>query len=173
MPYPTALVAPMRAELTNIGVEELLDEIAVDSAMKRAESGTTLVVVNSVCGCAAGNARPAVYLARQLPVQPDNFVTVFAGQDLGATARMRAHLPGIPPSSPFVALIKDGRPVFVLERRHIEGRTANAIAMDLAGAFEAYCGDGIDEASTLDSPHKTEEPEDDNEGASSTFKSIL
>jgi putative YphP/YqiW family bacilliredoxin len=139
MPYPPALVAPMRAELTDIGVVELRDGASVDAAMAEAESETTLVVINSVCGCAAGNARPAVYLAKQVPTQPDRYLTVFAGQDLEATERMRSYLPGIPPSSPFIALLKDGQPVYVLERRNIEGRAANAIALDLARAYEAYC----------------------------------
>lgn len=172
MPYPPYLVQPMREELARLGVAELTDEAAVDVAMKDAEEGTTLVVVNSVCGCAAANARPAVALAQQASVQPDRSVTVFAGQDLEATARMRAYMPGIPPSSPFMALFKDGDPVFVLERRHIEGRSASAIAMDLARAYEQYAGA---EAVTEDEPARPEvapQPEVDN-GLPSTFRSIL
>lgn len=138
MPYPEELLRPMRMELTRLGVEELRDAPAVDAAF--AEDKTMLVVVNSVCGCAAANARPAVALAMQSPVLPDRFVTVFAGQDLEATARARQHLAGIPPSSPFMALVKDGEPVFLLERRHIEGRSASAIAMDLVNAYAKYCG---------------------------------
>lgn len=140
MPYPEELLRPMRLELTRLGVEELKDAAAVDAAFAEAEDKTTLLVVNSVCGCAAANARPAVALAMQSPVLPDRFVTVFAGQDLEATARARQHLAGIPPSSPFMALVKDGEPVFLLERRHIEGRSASAIAMDLVNAYAKYCG---------------------------------
>lgn len=129
----------MRQELVRLGVEELREPATVDAAF--AEPGTTLLVVNSVCGCAAANARPAVALARQSNApQPDHLVTVFAGQDLEATARAREHLAGIPPSSPFIALLKDGDPVYVIERRHIEGRSASAIAADLVGAFEKYVG---------------------------------
>ena len=133
MPYPPELVQPMRNELTRLGVEELLTSEEVDDLMEDTTEQTVLVVVNSVCGCAAANARPAVAMAKQFPVQPDRYVTVFAGQDLEATARMRQYLAGIPPSSPFIALLQDGDPAFVLERRHIEGRSAQAIAMDLVG----------------------------------------
>ncbi len=139
MPYPEPLVAPMRAELTRIGVEELMTPDAVDTAFEKASSGTMVLVVNSVCGCAAANARPAVTLARQSPIQPDAFTTVFAGQDLEATARAREYMEGIPPSSPFIALFKHSEPVFILERRNIEGRSASAIAMDLVGAFKEHC----------------------------------
>ena len=138
--YPEPLVQPMREELTRLGVEELRDAAAVDRALAEAEAGTTLAIVNSVCGCAAANARPAVAMVRRGAAQPDRYVTVFAGQDREATARLREHLAGIPPSSPFMALLKDGDPVFVLERRHIEGRSASAIAADLAAAFEKFCG---------------------------------
>jgi putative YphP/YqiW family bacilliredoxin len=128
MPYPEALVQPMRHELTRMGVEELRDATAVDDAIRDAESGTMAVIVNSVCGCAAANARPAVALARQHPSQPDKYVTVFAGQDLEATARMREHLAGIPPSSPFIALFKDAartpsRPISSVHSTSIAGRT--------------------------------------------------
>lgn len=140
MPYPEYMVAPMRDELVRLGVEELRTAEDVDAAMQRAQTGTMLVVVNSVCGCAAANARPAVALAGQTPVQPDHRVTVFAGQDLEATAQMRSYLAGIPPSSPFMALFKDGEPVYVIERRHIEGRSASAIATDLVGAYQRFCG---------------------------------
>lgn len=141
MPYPEALVTPMRHELTRLGVEELRTATDVEAALEEAQRGTTLVVINSVCGCAAANARPAVAMASQARQQPDRAVTVFAGQDLEATARMREHLAGIPPSSPFMALLKDGEPVFVIERRHIEGRSASAIAADLVGAYERFCGE--------------------------------
>src|SRR5690606_41178899 len=97
MPYPEALVKPMREELTRLGVEELLDPEAVDRAIEESRGGTMLAIINSVCGCAAANARPAIALAMRTPIQPDRYVTVFAGQDLEATQRLREHLPGIPP----------------------------------------------------------------------------
>jgi putative YphP/YqiW family bacilliredoxin len=122
----------MRAELSRLGVIELRDAAAVDAAFNT--PGTMVLVVNSVCGCAAANARPAIGLATQAEHQPDQYVTVFAGQDMEATARARELMPGIPPSSPFIALLKDGDPVYVIERRHIEGRSASAIATDLEGA---------------------------------------
>lgn len=140
MPYPEALVQPMRAELTRLGVQELQTAEDVDAAFAAAEDKTMLLVINSVCGCAAAMARPAVALAQQFPVQPEIQVTVFAGQDLEATTRAREYLAGIPPSSPFIALFKHGDPVYLIERRHIEGRSASAIAGDLVGAYEKYCG---------------------------------
>ena len=140
MPYPEAMVQPMREELTRLGVEELKDADAVDAAFEAADDETMLLVINSVCGCAAGNARPAVAMVQQHDTQPDRYVTVFAGQDLDATERAREFLPGIPPSSPFMALFRNGDPVYVIQRKHIEGRSANAIATDLAQAFDAYCG---------------------------------
>jgi len=140
MPYPEPLVAPMRAELTSFGVKELKSSIEVDEYFAECDGKTTLLIVNSVCGCAAANARPAVRMALQSQAQPDDMVTVFAGQDLEATARVRQYLAGIPPSSPFIALLSDGDPVFVLERRHIEGRSASAIATDLVGAYANFCG---------------------------------
>ena len=143
MPYPPALVDPMREELTRLGVEELRDAEAVDRAMEESKDDSLFVVVNSVCGCAAANARPAVNLAQQSDTQPDKYATVFAGQDLEATERLRSeYLQGVPPSSPFFALFKGGEPVFVVERRQIEGRSANAIAADVVQAFETYCGNG-------------------------------
>jgi len=138
--YPEALVHPMRQELVRLGVEELRDAAAVDAALEQSREGTTLAIVNSVCGCAAANARPAVAMVVHGDVRPDRMVTVFAGQDREATERLRQHLAGIPPSSPFMALLRDGDPVFVLERRHIEGRSASAIAADLTAAFERFCG---------------------------------
>lgn len=172
MPYPEAMVAPMREELTRLGVDELTDAEAVDAAFE--EDGTMLLVINSVCGCAAANARPAVGLATRAEQQPDRMVTVFAGQDLEATDRARAHLAGIPPSSPFMALVKDGDPVVVIERRHIEGRSANAIAADLQEAFAKYCGgkaapsgDGAPAR-----PDTAEEAGSDESGLPSTFRSI-
>lgn len=135
--YDERLVAPMRAELTRLGVAELRTADAVDATL--AEPGTTLLVVNSVCGCAARNARPAVADALQHVVRPDRATTVFAGQDTDATARARAHLTGYRPSSPSIALLKDGQPVFMLERWQIEGRSAAEIAEELKGAFDAHC----------------------------------
>jgi putative YphP/YqiW family bacilliredoxin len=171
MPYPEMLVAPMRDELTRLGVRELRTAADVDAAMSEAASGTTLAIVNSVCGCAAANARPAVAYVQQVAPGPDRQVTVFAGQDLDATARLREHLAGIPPSSPFMVLLKDGDPVFVLERRHIEGRSASAIATDLKTAFETYCGpDGADAPDAPASPGAETAPPS---SVSPTFRSIL
>jgi len=136
--YDERLVAPMRRELTRLGVEELRTPEAVDSTL-RTPQGTTLVVVNSVCGCAARNARPAVAIALQHGVKPDRLTTVFAGQDADATRQARSYFTGYAPSSPQIALLKDGRIVFMLERYQIEGRSAEAIAGDLVGAFDQYC----------------------------------
>jgi putative YphP/YqiW family bacilliredoxin len=162
----------MREELTRLGAQELHDAAAVDAAMQVAVEGTTLVVVNSVCGCAAAMARPAVALARQHAVQPDRYVTVFAGQDLDATARMREYLQGIPPSSPFMALFKDGDPVFVIERRHIEGRSASAIAADLVRAYDKFCGEGAAAPEAPERPEGAEAPSAP-AGLPRTFRSIL
>ena len=171
MPYPEPLVAPMRQELTRLGVQELTSAAEVDAAFDAAQEGTTLAIVNSVCGCAAANARPAVAFVRSLDAQPDRYVTVFAGQDLDATARLREHLAGIPPSSPSMFLLKDGDPVFALERRHIEGRSASAIAADLKGAFETYCGpDGVDAPDSVETPASGDAASN---GLPSTFRSIL
>lgn len=170
MPYPEALVQPMREELVRIGVEELRDAAAVDQAIEAAENGTMAVIINSVCGCAAANARPAVAMASRHGVQPDRYVTVFAGQDLEATARMREHLAGIPPSSPFIALFKDGDPVYLIERRHIEGRSANAIATDLVNAFDKYCGGNGEAAEAPETPQVAESGNGD---LPSTFRSIM
>jgi putative YphP/YqiW family bacilliredoxin len=162
----------MRAELTALGVEELRTAADVDAALVNAQ-GTMLVVINSVCGCSAANARPAVRLAMQVPIQPDRYVTVFAGQDLDATVRLRGYLHGIPPSSPFIALMKDGDPVFVLERRHIEGRSASAIAIDLANAYSRYCGsDGEPEETAVERPEVNAGLRQRDE-MPSTFRSIL
>jgi len=171
MPYPEALVQPMRAELTRLGVEELTTADAVDAAFAQAEEAETmLLIVNSVCGCAAGMARPAVGLARQHGVQPDRYVTVFAGQDLEATVRAREYLAGIPPSSPFMALFKGGDPVYIIERRHIEGRSASAIAADLVGAYDKFCGTDATAEDGPESPHL--EWSGFGNGLSPTFRSI-
>jgi putative YphP/YqiW family bacilliredoxin len=137
--YDERMVTPMRQELTRLGVEEMRTPEAVDAKLRDAR-GTTLVVVNSICGCAARNARPAVAKALERGKRPDALATVFAGQDATATARARSYFAGYAPSSPQIALLKDGEVVFMLERRHIEGRSADAIADDLVAAFEKYCG---------------------------------
>jgi putative YphP/YqiW family bacilliredoxin len=137
MPYDPALVQPMREELTSIGVKELRNANEVDAALT--SSGTTLLVVNSVCGCAAGMARPGVRLAMQSEVKPDQVVTVFAGQDLDAVSKARAYFPESPPSSPSFALIKDGKVVHFVPRHAIEGRDAVSVANDLVASFQAHC----------------------------------
>ena len=136
--YDERFVTPMRQELTRIGIEELRTSAEVDAKLKDA-TGTTLVVVNSVCGCAARNARPAVTSALQNAVRPDHLTTVFAGQDVEAAARARSYFTGYAPSSPQIGLLKDGQLVFMLERYQIEGRTAEEISKDLVGAFDQYC----------------------------------
>ena len=136
--YDERIVTPMRQELTQLGVQEMRTPDEVDAKLGEAK-GTTLVVVNSVCGCAARNARPAVAKALQHGVKPTSLTTVFAGQDTAAVQRARSYFTGYPPSSPQIALLKDGRLVFMLERHNIEGRTANEIADDLVAAFDKYC----------------------------------
>ena len=136
--YPEPMIAPMRAELTSIGFQELRTAADVDAAVKEAP-GTNLLVVNSMCGCAARNARPGVARALQAAVKPDKLTTVFAGQDPDATRQARSYIPGYAPSSPSIALLKDGELVYMMERWQIEGRDANAIAADLIAAFEEHC----------------------------------
>jgi len=136
--YDERLVAPMRQDLTRLGIEELRTPEVVDSKLRDKE-GTTLVVVNSVCGCAARNARPAVALALRHATKPDYLTTVFAGQDVPATQRARSYFTGYAPSSPQIGLLKDGRLVFMLERHDIEGRSAEEIAQDLVAAFDKHC----------------------------------
>ena len=136
--YPEEFVAPMREELTSVGFRELRTPQEVDDALT-ANRGTTLVVVNSICGCAAGKARPAVVQAISHSARPDFLTTVFAGQDRDATERARSYFTGYPPSSPSIALLRDGKLVFMLERRDIEGRDAYSIAGDLTQAFDQYC----------------------------------
>ena len=136
--YDPRLVQPMRDELVRLGFAELRTPTDVDGALKPA-AATTLVVVNSVCGCAARNARPAVALALQGARRPARLLTVFAGQDADATAQARSYFTGYPPSSPQMALFKDGALVFMLERKNIEGRRPDEIAADLSAAFERYC----------------------------------
>lgn len=142
MMYDERFITPMRQELTQLGVEELRTAADVDAKVKDAK-GTTLLVVNSMCGCAARNARPAVAAALQHAVRPDHMYTVFAGQDADATRAAREHIVGYPPSSPSMAMLKDGKVVFVLERHQIEGRSADAISADLVAAFDANCGAGV------------------------------
>ncbi len=135
MSYDPMYVKPMREELTSLGIRELLTADEVDAAVKA--EGTTMVVVNSVCGCAAGAARPAIALALKHEVVPDHIVTVFAGQDLEATERMRSYFTGVPPSSPSVAILRDGELVAFMPRHNIEGRTAEMIASALTSAFDS------------------------------------
>ena len=135
--YPEPFIAPMRAELTRLGFDELKTPEAVDEAVTQA--GTTMIVVNSVCGCAAGKARPGIALALRHGARPDKLVTVFAGADVEATDRARDHFAPYPPSSPSIALMKDGKLVYMMERRQIKGQTADAIATDLQAAFAQHC----------------------------------
>src|SRR5215213_8207019 len=138
MPYPEIMIRPMREDLTRLGVEELKTADAVDETIKNSQ-GTLMVVVNSICGCAAGKARPGVALALQHEVKPDKVATVFAGADIDATERARSYFEGYRPSSPSIALLKDGKLVYMLERYQIEGRDAQQIAGELTKAFEEYC----------------------------------
>lgn len=137
MSYPEMLIAPMRGELTAIGARELKTTAAVDQQL--GSPGTVLLVVNSVCGCAAGKARPGVAMALKHPNRPDTLATVFAGADLEATARAREHLAPYPPSSPSIGLFLNGKLVWMMERRDIEGQDAQAISRQLTAAFDQYC----------------------------------
>jgi putative YphP/YqiW family bacilliredoxin len=139
MPYPEQFVAPMREELTRFGVQELRTAEAVDAAVA-GTAGTLMVVVNSVCGCAAGKARPGVALALRHGTRPDVVATVFAGADIEATQRARGYFTGYAPSSPSIALFKSGKLVYMLERSQIENRLAEQIAAELTAAFEKFCG---------------------------------
>jgi putative YphP/YqiW family bacilliredoxin len=136
--YPIALVTPMAQDLTDYGFEQLSSPADVEKTFE-SRQGTTLLVVNSVCGCAAANARPGAKMSLQAEKRPDNLVTVFAGVDADATAKAREYLAPYPPSSPSIALFKDGKLVHFLERRHIEGRSAQVIAENLKMAYETYC----------------------------------
>jgi putative YphP/YqiW family bacilliredoxin len=142
--YPEYFVAPMREELTTLGFEELRSTEAVDQAVAR--PGTVMVVVNSVCGCAAGKARPGVAMALRHDVKPDYLTTVFAGADVEATDRARGYFTGYPPSSPSVAILRDGQLVYMMERRQIEGQSADMIARQLMAAFDQYCAPAGDRA---------------------------
>jgi putative YphP/YqiW family bacilliredoxin len=136
--YPEVFVKPMRAELTGIGFRELRTADEVDAALKQ-ETRTTLVVVNSICGCAAGKARPAVARALENSARPEVLTTVFAGQDAEATDRARSYFTGYPPSSPSIGLMRGGKLVFMLQRSDIEGRDSQSIAADLTQAFDRFC----------------------------------
>ena len=147
MRYPEEFIEPMRQELTRLGVQETRTPEAVD-AMLGAHSGTVLMVINSMCGCAAGRARPGIALALRHAVVPDTVATVFAGGDLEATARVREYLRDYPPSSPAVALFRAGTPVFMLQRHQIEHRDAPEIAKALTEAFDQFCGQQPSEKSS-------------------------
>lgn len=135
--YPKEIYEPMKAELTRLGFEDLVTPSEVEQALKK--SGTTLVVVNSVCGCAAANARPAVRISLDNEIKPKNLVTVFAGVDSEATELARSQMIPFPPSSPSIALFKDGELIHMIERHHIEGRPAAVIADNLMSAYNDYC----------------------------------
>ena len=135
--YPEIMLTPMREELTKLGVRELKTAAEVDEALKP-QAGTTMVVVNSVCGCAAGRMRPAVRMALQHGSVPEHLVSVFAGQDTEATERARSYFTGYPPSSPCIALLRDGKLLYMMQRRDIESRETAAIAAELARAFDQF-----------------------------------
>ena len=138
MSYPEFLIAPMRQELTQLGVRELRTAAEVDESIRETQ-GTLMIVVNSVCGCAAGKARPGVAVALQHAVKPDVVATVFAGADVEATERARGYFTGYPPSSPSIALLRDGKLIYIMERHQIENQEAPDIAAQLTAAFETHC----------------------------------
>ena len=138
MNYPEEMCKPMREDLTSVGFVEMKTSEDVENVLNKKE-GSVLVMVNSVCGCAAGNARPAVKLAKTFSPQADVFATVFAGQDIGATAKAREYMSPFPPSSPSIALFKDGELVHFIERHHIEGREADLISENLTQAYNEFC----------------------------------
>lgn len=140
--YPEIMVVPMREELTRLGIQELRTAEAVDNALQ-GQSGTALVVVNSICGCAAGRMRPAVRTALQSAARPDKAFSVFAGQDVEATERARSYFLGQPPSSPSIAILRDGQLVYMMPRRDIESREAHAIAADLKAALDKFCAKSV------------------------------
>jgi putative YphP/YqiW family bacilliredoxin len=137
--YPEIMVVPMREELTRLGVVELRTAGEVDHALQN-QPGTAMVIVNSICGCAAGRMRPAVRMALSNGPRPDQSFSVFAGQDKEATDRARGYFTGYPPSSPSIAILRDGQLVYMMQRRDIESREAPAIAADLKAAFDKFCG---------------------------------
>ena len=138
MPYPEMLIAPMRGEMTAMGARELKTAAAVDDAVKNTR-GTLMIVVNSVCGCAAGKARPGLAMALEHNPRPDAVATVFAGADVEATERARSYFTGFAPSSPSIGILRDGKLLYMLERRDIESRTAESIAAELIRAFDEVC----------------------------------
>ncbi len=138
MSYPEFLIAPMRQELTQLGVRELRTAAEVDESIRETQ-GTLMIVVNSVCGCAAGKARPGVAVALQHAVKPDVVTTVFAGADVEATERARGYFTGYPPSSPSIALLRGGKLVYIMERHQIENQEAQDIASQLTAAFDTHC----------------------------------
>ena len=138
MPYSELMIHPMREELTRIGVEEWRTPAEVEKNLNNAK-GTVMVVVNSICGCAAGKARPGIARALQHTARPDKVATVFAGADIEATEKARSYFTGYEPSSPSIALLKDGKLVYMLERRQIEGKDASQVAQELTNAFDQHC----------------------------------
>src|SRR3989454_9261954 len=138
MPYPEEVIRPMREELTRLGVQELRTPEAVDETLKNSK-GTVMVVVNSICGCAAGKARPGIAMALQNDVRPDKVATVFAGGDIEATEKARSYFTGFGPSSPSIGLLKDGQLVYMMERHQIEGKGPSEIAEELKRAFGQWC----------------------------------
>lgn len=170
MPYPEFFVEPMRQELTALGVKELRTRDEVDAAVS-GTPGTLMVIVNSVCGCAAGRARPAVALALRHQVRPDVVASVFAGFDVEATDRARGYFTGYEPSSPSIALLHNGSLVYMLERRQIEGRDAYAIAAELTRAFDQFCGAGATAAASA-AAAPAHEPQDRAEPGRGTIKLV-
>jgi len=149
MPYSEMLIKPMREDLTRLGVEETRRSEEVDAAVQNT-AGTLMIVVNSVCGCAAGKARPGIALALQHSLKPDRSVTVFAGADIEATGRARGYFTGYPPSSPSIGLLQNGKLVYMMERYQIEGRNAEEIARELTSAFDKFCAPASQQASAGD-----------------------
>jgi len=149
MPYSEMLIKPMREDLTRLGIEEARTSEAVDAAVQNSP-GTVMVVVNSVCGCAAGKARPGIAQALQHSVLPDKMITVFAGADVEATDRARSYFKGYPPSSPSIGLLRDGKIIYMMERYQIEGRSAEQIASELTSAFDKFCAPLQQQATATD-----------------------
>lgn len=149
MPYSELLIKPMREDLTRLGIKETRTPEAVDDTIKNT-TGTVMLIVNSVCGCAAGKARPGVALALQHQVRPEQSITVFAGADIEATARARSYFKGYAPSSPSIALLQNGEVVYMLERHQIEGKDAPEIAQNLTRAFDQFCAVSAQPAGAAD-----------------------
>ena len=144
MRYPELMIAPMRKELTRLGIEELMTPEDVDAFLEKAKGETAMIVINSMCGCAAGSMRPGVATALEHNVRPAHMATVFAGQEVEATARAREYIVGYPPSSPSIALFEDGQPVFMLERHQIQGVQPLEIADNLMQAFDEHCAEAVE-----------------------------